>query len=215
MRHGHCRSIAPHFGERHAVFLDCHPRMGITFRDGAVEGLPVAQAHIVKRRLVDDNRPARAPCGAALPSPPCPSASGSRRWRACRACAATAATNRAFAIALSRTVRSTSPVTSEAMIGPDIARAHHIDRQIVHHAAVDQQMAVMGDRRQDARQRHAGAQRPPQRPGAMHMDAPGGEIRRNAEERLGQFLDAHVAEIVAQQMSRLCLPRTSAISGRV
>ena len=49
--------------------------------------------------------------------------------------------------------------------GDDRARAHgmfahHIHRQIVHHPAIHQQMAVIGDRRQDAGQRHAGAQAP-------------------------------------------------------
>ena len=80
---------------------------------------------------------------------------------------------------------------------------HDIDRQVVHHAAIHEQMAVMGDRRQNAGQRHAGAQSAPQRTGPVHMDAPGREIGRHAEERLRQFLDARVAVIVAQEIGDL------------
>ena len=37
----------------------------------------------------------------------------------------------------------------------------------------------------------------------MHVDAAGGQVGGNAEERLGQFLDAHVAEMLAQEVGDL------------
>ena len=80
---------------------------------------------------------------------------------------------------------------------------HHVDGKIVHHAAIDQQMAAFRHRRQDAGKRHARAQRAPQRPAAMDVIAARGQVGGNAEERLRQILDAGVAEMVAQELAHL------------
>ena len=102
-------------------------------------------------------------------------------------------------------------VGRECAVGADVdaddgaapLRAHHVDRQVVHRAAVDEDLAALEHRRQHARDRDRGAQPPPQRPLLVHGDAPGREVRRHAEERQRQVLDVDVAELAAQQHADL------------
>ena len=76
--------------------------------------------------------------------------------------------------------------------------AHHIDREIVEHRAVDQHLVVRDDRRQDARQRDRGAQRVAQQALRVHPEGALGEIGRDREERERQILDQQVAEMLLQ-----------------
>jgi hypothetical protein len=172
--------------------------MGIAFRDRAIERFPVAQAQILERRLEQIIR--LLAHHAAL------------RFRTDRA---RTHQDRDDGRRAAHALRQQPPdrplailVVGHAQIelARDIRRddralrvlRHHVDGQVVHHAAIDQQMAVMGHGRKNARQRHARAQGAPHRAGAMHMDAARGEIGRHAEKRLGNFLDAAFAEILAQ-----------------
>ena len=69
-----------------------------------------------------------------------------------------------------------SPPTSQPITGPRPSVTHHIDRHVVHRAAVDQHLALMKDRRQDPGNRDRGAQPAPQRAAAMHHRLAGGEV---------------------------------------
>ena len=82
-------------------------------------------------------------------------------------------------------------------------RAHHVDRQVVHRAAVDEHLAALEHGRQHAGDRDRGAQPAPQRALLVHGDAAGGEVRGHAEEGQRQVLDVDVAELAAQQHADL------------
>ncbi len=151
-------------GERNAVLLDAGARGVIAFLDRLIELLPVAQLDVGHGRL--DQIVALLAHDAAL---------GFRTHRARThqdgddgGIAAHALADQpppgplAIAAVLGLKINLAGDVAGDDRPRPARLFAHHIHRQIVHHPAIHQKMAVMGDRRQDARQRHAGAQGPPQ-----------------------------------------------------
>ena len=81
--------------------------------------------------------------------------------------------------------------------------AHHVDRQVVHRAAVDVHVAAVEHRRQHARDRDRGAQPAPQRAAAVHRAAAGRQVGGDRVERQRQVLDRDVAELLPQQPADL------------
>ena len=81
---------------------------------------------------------------------------------------------------------------------------HDVDGKIVHHAAIDEEVAAFGGhRRKDARERHARPERTPQKTGAVDVIAPRGEIGGDAEIGLGELLDLDIAEMLLEQRADL------------
>ena len=97
-----------------------------------------------------------------------------------------------------RSVPQSTPMTGAAPLG-----AHHVHRQVVHRAAVDEDFAALEHGRQHARDRDRSPQPAPQRSLLVNGDAAGRQVRRHAEEGQGQVLDVDVAEFAAQQHADL------------
>ena len=101
----------------------------------------------------------------------------------------------------STSARSTSSaLMSTATISPTRLLAHDVGRQVVHDRAVDEDLAAMEHRRQDAGNRARRAQPQPQRTGTVHVRAADGEVGRDAVVRQRKILDVARAEGLAQQM---------------
>ncbi len=76
---------------------------------------------------------------------------------------------------------------------------HRLGGHVVERPAVDQQVAVGVDRREDAGQRQAGPDGPPQRPSLVDDLLGTGQVRGHAEEAHRQVLDRAVPQVLREQ----------------
>ena len=112
-------------------------------------------------------------------------------------------TRRASSVASTSAVNARSVPQSTPMTAPRALGAHHVHRQVVHRAAIDEDFAALEHGRQHARDRDRSPQPAPQRSLLVHGDAAGRQVRRHAEEGQGQVLDVDVAEFAPQQHADL------------
>ncbi len=178
------------------MFFDFQAGMGVTLRNGAFESLPVAHADAAERRLEKEIGlfANRAPLQIAA-------------YGACAHQNRDDGGRSLHALTDERQKRAL-PITFVVGVKIDLAGdidgndrpsgfgRHHVHRQIVHDAAIDQQMPVFGDRRQNSRQSNAGAKCAPQEAGAMHKIAPRRQIGGDAKIGLGQIFDTDIAEML-------------------
>ena len=77
---------------------------------------------------------------------------------------------------------------------------HDGDGQVVHQAAVDQDLAVFDRRRSDAGDRDAGAHGFPQHAGAMNFCLGSGQVRRHAKKFSAQVFNLTVAKHASEHL---------------